>query len=181
MNKLDCDHDICKYIRDNNGNNKGSAGCLVLTYFKSTWIAVLGKERKGKYQGKYNICCGKGENTNCYINNIIRELDEEFNIKIDFDNFLKIIKRANNNEIRLMILRNTPIFIGVFRDLDRESLNEKIKSFHEGDYPDYLKEMENVDYFKLNGSKFDNEVNNGSVEISNFAIEVLESYNKLYR
>jgi hypothetical protein len=180
MNKLDCDHTICQYIRDNNGNHKGSAGCMVFTYFKSEWIAVLGKERKGKYQGKYNICCGKGENTNCYIINAIRELNEEFHIEINMDDFLKTVRRTNK-EIRLVIEKKTPIFISVIRDLDRNLLNQKIKSFHHEKYDDHLKEIENIDYFKLNGSKFDDMINKNSVEVSEFALNILNIYNKLYR
>lgn len=65
-------------------------------------VAVLGKELKGPHKNKYNICCGKGENTNCYIINAIRELYEEFHIEINIDMFFEVIKRKNG-EYRISI------------------------------------------------------------------------------
>ena len=72
------------FRQQNQWKKFGGAGCLVLNYYNRQWTPLLGLQRGGKRQGKFNICSGKMEQQDncCYVATVIRELNEEFKLQI---------------------------------------------------------------------------------------------------
>lgn len=150
-----CDHKVCldnstKYL------NKG-VGIIIFNNYtfhasgKIVSSVLLGKEKRNCYKGQYNLCSGKldHEDKNCWIKAAIRELDEEFKIKLSMSDFEEHFK-DKHGDIDYIILNRTPIFIGKFPRLSRKPLNlQIIKDLSDHTLPYCYKEIENVDWFTL--------------------------------
>lgn len=99
-------HDVCKL------NTSGVAICIVDPRRRTV---LMGRERWGKYAGRYNICSGgvdQSKDHGCLMRTAMRELNEEFKLRFeelrDFERFVSV---PSTGRLRYMVLGTTPIFI----------------------------------------------------------------------
>lgn len=143
-----CRYNICKEIRRQRallGYNKfGGVGMLICRNENGKLVILLGKEKHGAYSGLYNICAGKCE-SECVLDNAIRELEEEFKIRLTWELFDKYFK--NSNGIRWFMHNGTPIFVGVFgrHDFKYTALQQQVQQ-DSNNYrlPDCCREMSDL-------------------------------------
>lgn len=171
-NKLMC-HRTCNEIKEK-GGYRGVATVLYNNYYNRKDVVLLGKERAGDYCGEYNLCAGgmDGCDNGCFLEAIKREMIEEF--KIDVRNWMTFDRmfKNNNNKIRYFIYNGTPIFIGVLNGVSRIPLNTKITACNKNTSLGWChREMENVDYFTLDGKQIEGTPN---LKISKFALECMK-------
>lgn len=177
-----CNHNTCKNIKlyraNNNKTCEGGVGVILLNnyYNRNKYAVLLGKERGGKYAGEYNLCAGSVEkcDNSCYIETARREILEEFKIDLykskDFD---KVFKNTSG-KIRYIMHNSNPIFIGIISGFKRKDLNDKIKKDNNNvKISRSLQEIENVDYFWLNGTQIENNIHN----VSSFASSIMKKIN----
>lgn len=173
-----CNHKTCSNIRlyraNNNKISEGGVGMILLNnyYNRNKYVVLLGKERGGKYAGEYNLCAGSVEkcDNSCYIEAAKRELMEEFKMDLhkskDFD---KVFKNTSG-KIRYIMHNSNPVFIGVISGIKRKDLNDKIqKDNNNTKLSRSLREMDDVDYFWLDGTQIENKKHN----VSSFASSVM--------
>jgi hypothetical protein len=151
---MTCNHNICKKIHKQTNNSKrGGAGCLILTKKNGKWVALLGCEKHGgKNKGKLNLAAGgrNDEDDDCYINCAIRELKEEFKINLTYSEFLNYFSDKNTKKIFYHIIgKTTPVFIGVFPNIDISQLNNSITYDNLHSTDPCLQEMEYVDFVDI--------------------------------
>lgn len=138
-----CSHKICQ------NEPKGVAVCLVDPEKKKI---LLGRERFGKYRGKYNLCAGsvEPEDEGCAVNAAKRELSEEFKLIVhDFDKFFGLVRR-NELSLRLIMIGPTPVFVGYFDTdtLKQEDVSQLMQAAISDDaLPGTQKEMEEAKWF----------------------------------
>ena len=145
--KLTCKHPLCNALKD---TCAFSASLIPLNkYNNKEWVLLLGRERDGTYQGKYNFFGGKGEDEGCYIKLARREFAEEAKMDLSETEFLKHFSDKNNN-LRTLTHGPTPLFIGLFPGLSRTELRTKINSANaNANLPWHLREMDDVEWIKL--------------------------------
>ena len=173
-----CQHNTCKNIRsyraNNNKTSEGGVGVILLNnyYNCNKYAVLLGKEKGGRYAGEYNLCAGSVEkcDNSCYIATARREMLEEFKLDLhkssDFD---KVFKNSSG-KVRYIMHNSNPVFIGVISGIKRKDLNDKIKKDNSNTKLSHsLREMDNVDYFWLNGTQIENNVHS----VSSFASSVM--------
>lgn len=108
----------------------------------------VGLENDGDYKDTYNMCAGKGDNkdinTNgfCWINNLLRELEEEFKIKLSYDEYKKYFRI--NNRAKIILIGRSPCFVG-FINVDLNKINNKVnEDMNDTNKPSYYKEMRHI-------------------------------------
>ena len=104
---MSCAHDVCKL------NSAGVAVCIVDPRMR---CVLVGRERFGKYAGRYNICSGGAEadkDVGCIVNTAMRELREEMKLRFDnVDAFLRMFTSSKTGRLRYFVLGSTPVLIG---------------------------------------------------------------------
>lgn len=173
-----CRHRTCQWIRDqgiklNNKIPVGVAIIVFLLYYNKDPAVLLGLERGGKYKDQYNLAAGKLEHhdNGCYMAAMMRELAEEFKIYIIFQDFDDHF-RGSSGRIRVIMHKNTPVFIGVFQGLTRSKLNRKIQIANNNHHlPRSQQEMAEVQWCFLNNMSISDRPNG---VISSFAAAVLQ-------
>ena len=114
-------HNECQEILDiriNEGKISKYGGgvivCLIIhNYYKYKGkprsVIYLGKQRRGKYKKKYNLCMGKKKSTDsyCYKQTAIRELREEFKISL-YNGRFKNFFMKNDGTFRYMMYGGFP-------------------------------------------------------------------------
>jgi len=168
-----CKHQICHKVhtirKNNNRIGYGGAACIVLNnYFEQRWVALLGHERGGDYKGTYNLCAGKVDiqDNGCYVATVIRELEEEFKIKIQESDLCD-----KNGNLRVFY-KGSPIFILIVKGLKRNDVNQLIGNDCKNKYlPSCMREMDKVNYFDLQSQR---QIENKNDTVSTFASAVMK-------
>jgi len=171
-------HTTCAKIRKEGGRG-GVAIALLRKQDDEEWTVLLGKERKGQYKGQYNLCAGKRDRRDgkCFLQTAARELCEEFKLAIFLENgTFETIFKGNDGKIRYFMHQNTPIFVGSCGKLPLNELNPIIQQYNSiEDFPNSLKEIERVDWFRLS-DRLPIE-NNPAMKVSSFANSVIKRIN----
>ena len=179
---MSCNHKTCNKIKQfrSNNNYRGQGGVAVLLlnnyYNRGNLVALLGKEKGGKYKDMYNLCSGgvDSSDNHCYIKAARRELLEEFKINVDYKLFDTVF-RNSKGKIRYLMHYGTPVFIGIVSGVSRSKINPII-SLHNSNnsLPYCLRELYGVDYFWLNNK---NQIEGYPKRISSFANSVMSKIN----
>lgn len=151
-----CRHKVCKQIKQKRMARKsnvfGGVASLILDVSDINNIHMLmGNELYGNKAGMYSICSGKmdEEDNGCCIRTLLRELNEEFGLKVKHKNLEKYFG-GEFNQIRYFMFGPTPIFIGTFDDIDLERLNNNIASrLGDDKCKTEMKEMSDVMWFAI--------------------------------
>ena len=112
-----CTHDFCRA----HAGITGVHAILVVKDDNGTSGVLLGKERTGTYQGKYNMFGGSKDHGDCILSCLYREISEEARFlcadgKINWDNFVKIFMNSSGNFYGNRIHHVTSaVFVGVIR------------------------------------------------------------------
>lgn len=147
---MSCIHDLCKL------KTGGVAVCIVDPRRK---CVLVGRERFGKYAGRFNICSGGVEpdkDHGCLVKTAIRELREELKLRFDDCNsFLRMFSSLKTGKSRYLVLGSTPVLIG-WCDSTHICL-DTIKKHMAADIantgaPDCYKEMEDVRWANISES-----------------------------
>ena len=103
---MSCAHPICR--RPHKG-----VGVVILDPSHGT--VLLGKERFGRYKGRFNICAGsmEKEDGGCVVRAALRELMEEFKMTIGSAEWQRHFVRKDGSP-RLVFLGTTPVVVGLF-------------------------------------------------------------------
>ncbi|ARF08363.1 hypothetical protein Catovirus_1_413 [Catovirus CTV1] len=171
-----CKHNTCHQIRVARGNFSRPGGigiAFVNNYYNKDYVVLLGKERGGNYAGQYNICSGKVESQDngCYIKTVIREALEEFKIDVSNYKYFDQCFKAKNGKIRFFMFNGTPIFVGIIQGVSRATVNNIIANHNQNpNMPHAFKEIECVDYFKIDDMK---QVEKRPRILSSFAMGVM--------
>lgn len=191
MNKLNVlKDDIFKYKNCNACTNH--AECRFLSKYKISRSAIvailsrknnnifltLGLENYGYYKDTYNMCAGGGsdydinENGNyCWINNLLRELKEEFKIKLSYIEYKKYF--YVNNKSKIIIINNAPCFVGSI-NVDLDKMNKQVqRDLEDQTLSSCYKEMRDIRNINI----FD--IFNNNIKISTFAKQVIEKLRNL--
>ena len=137
------------------------------------WVLGLGLENGGQYKDQYNLCAGKGEkeddtgNGYCWLNNALRELYEEFTIKVNWSNFDSFF-RGSDGKIRVFLHGRTPVFVMVLPGgTSRKPIKQQIQANLRNPVLSHsYKEMRDFEFFKLSdGQQIEGQVCN----VSSFA------------
>jgi len=122
------------------------------------WIMLVGRETDGQYRGQFSLCSGTGEVCDinsqgeyCWLENLMRELREEYKINVLFNNgtFDKLFRGSKG--IRVFIHNRTPIFVGILPNgtsrapIKQQMLNDCFN--HK--LPHSLKEMDDAEYIRI--------------------------------
>lgn len=178
-----CNHKVCKDFISK-GYRK-AVGVFIFNNYtnQSTGVqtpsVLLGRERDGSYKGQYNLCAGglETEDNSCWIRTAIRELNEEFKIKLDMSEFATHFK-TRNDDFNHVISRGTPIFIGHFPGLSRVPLNNKIsRDLKDNNLSSCYKEMDSVDWFTLvrgKNSEYLKQIEDHKLGASLFSVRVAQ-------
>ena len=156
------------FRQQNQWKKFGGAGCLVLNYYNRQWTPLLGLQRGGKRQGKFNICSGKMEQQDncCYVATVIRELNEEFKLQITE----KSLQDQNGN-FRVFYHNGSPIFILLAIGLSRKHINLILMNdYQDPNKPLCEKEIVKVDYFDLSSQS---QIENKQSKVCDFASGVM--------
>jgi 8-oxo-dGTP pyrophosphatase MutT (NUDIX family) len=146
---MSCLHDVCKM------RSGGVAMCIVDPIRR---VVLVGRERFGKYAGRFNICSGGVDDADggCLVRTAMRELREELKLRFaDEHAFLRMFSSTHTGRLRYLVLGSTPVFIG-WVDASQISL-DTIRSHMARDLasdtaaPCY-KEMDDVRWAPLGGS-----------------------------
>ena len=152
-----CQHHSCQIFRRSNASG---VACILLNHHVKNgksigWVSLLGLEKHGRFKGSYNLCAGgiEKKDQGCYLRALMRELAEEFKIRIsDFDAFDAIFK--GNKGLRYIVHGGTPVFIGVVNNVKSAKLNALIdRDNRDYNLPFAYKEMARVDWFRLDGKQ----------------------------
>lgn len=164
-----CKHTICQSL-SSQGCGKGVACIIYNNYYdrqtrKYTETMLLGKERKGTYMDKYNLCAGDLEisDDGCFLLGLARELSQEFKIDltkgtgVDWVKFDRVFKDLSG-DLRCFVHTSgtyiTPVFVGVVVGVSRGVLNNLISQCNQNTLlPWCQREMECVDWFKISNGK----------------------------
>ena len=172
-------HLTCKMLASK-GASYGTAVVPCMPYRNKitggyTWIMGVGLEVGGQYAGQYNLCAGKGEQTDvnsngefCWLKTALRELDEEFTIKVSFGCEFEKLFRGSNGRIRVFLYQTTPIFIPVLpTGHSRRPIKAKmLVNLANPKLPRCRKEMSDFEFITLeHGSQIDGK----QIQISTFA------------
>lgn len=162
-------HNTCKKLAKSNAA-RAAGVAAVLSYRQQngvlTYVMGAGLETGGTYQGQYNMCSGKGENTDtnrngeyCWLETVKRELKEEFKIDAPFNGgVFNFYFKNSQGRIRFFIHNRTPIFIAV---LPNGTSRQPIKLQMQQDCNNFglshsYKEMIDFEWVRLdNGLKID--------------------------
>jgi 8-oxo-dGTP pyrophosphatase MutT (NUDIX family) len=164
---MKCTHQECleiRYARRNCKNPIGGVAVAVLNKYKDKdWTILLGREahRNHTNYDELNLCSGSVEpkDNYCYFETAVRELKEEFALKLrlgkgnSFDNYC----RNGKGVLRWMFTGGlTPVFILVCPGLSRGPLNKALASRKGGGANT---EISSVTWVRLdNGKRLDNKV-----------------------
>lgn len=173
-----CHHHSCATFRQ-----AGATGiaCVILNlYIKNgiptQYVSLLGLEKHGNFKGTFNLCAGglEPQDRGCYLMAARRELAEEFKIQTpDFTAFDNIFK-GSQGRLRYIMHHNTPVLIGVVKKVSRGILNPLIQRDNANhSLPFSYKEMECVDWFRLDGRQMDGL----NLPVSSFASSVMRKVN----
>lgn len=104
---MSCEHEVCKL------KSAGVAVCIVDPVRR---CVLVGRERFGKYAGRFNICSGGAEDEKdhgCIIQTAMRELREELKIRFDDERmFMRMFSSTRTGRLRYFVLGSTPVLIG---------------------------------------------------------------------
>lgn len=155
---------------------KTGVGIIPYSYYsEKDLVFMLGKERGGKYQNKYNICSGKrNHGEDCWIETALRELKEEFKLDWSFHDFELAFRSPKTGKIRYLIHNQTPVFIGLKMKLSRNICNALIRN--EKSTTSSHHEISSVEFFRVtwNGQIYLYKTDlHKTAEISSFASAVL--------
>lgn len=176
-----CRHNLCKSIKMQRKKDKkasyGGIGMIILNDCNNDgrYCVLLGKEKYGLNANKFNLCAGgvDDDDNGCYVKAAKRELMEEFKLT-NFDEIFDI------NDLSKVIWigdiskgYNTPVLIGLAKDISRDSLNKKISQDNDNTYlPHQYKEMSSVDLFWLDSKEQIEGLKNNN--ISSFAHNAMD-------
>ena len=89
-------HAECRFLSKRKVSRSAIAAVLSSAKKGPSVFLMLGLENDGIYKDTYNMCAGKGSNEDiddtgsyCWIRNMLRELKEEFKIKLTYDEYKK--------------------------------------------------------------------------------------------
>jgi hypothetical protein len=168
-------HKTCEKLQ-RLGAAHSAAVAAVFFYRKNinNWILSVGLENGGNYRGMYNLCAGKGEQSDnnqtgfCWLNCAIREFREEFKIDAPFSNgiFDKYFK-SSRGKIRFILHHRTPVFIAVLPNgTSRSPIKQKMQydMMYSRD-PSY-REMADFEYVFMDTGK---QIEGKNIMLSSFA------------
>lgn len=152
QNKMNnCNCNACNQASKLGATFKGAAVALVNRYAGIGHTLLLGLEKFGANAGTYNLCAGNIEpnDKKCLVNCAIRELSEEFKIKLSHKEFELHFTNISSN-YRIIVHHGTCVFVGDFQSISstkltaiikQDNLNVNLSSAH--------KEMSKVKFFEL--------------------------------
>ena len=108
---------------------------------------LVGRERFGRYKGKFNICGGhvEPEDRGCALNAALRELGEEFKILASSDPIEVLLRHT-------MFVGTTPVFVAVVDSslLPEEDLEAKmLRDVTNDSLPGTRKEMDQARWIPM--------------------------------
>lgn len=170
-------------------NPKGGVGvAVVIAYIMSNGgkklAIMLGLERWGPYGGQYNLCSGKKDQPDeCFVTAALRELYEEFQIKMNREDFLRTCTDTLGN-LKIVMVGGTPIFVLKVVSVSRSTINHQINKNIAQRRPSCFCEMQRVDWFELcnkvmipEGSNLQNRVPISNYQISSYAQAAINKIN----
>lgn len=175
-----CGQEVCGEIQNKYGMVKGVGVLIFNEYYdvktrRVTPVVMFGKERRGTYQGEFNVCGGKMDtkDNGCVVGAILREMEEEFKLKLDINDFNRKFKNGNGR-VRYFMTGLSVIFIGKFQRLSRGELNQKIIQDNRNlNLPYFLREMEEVEWFGIyDGKQFEGK----NCKLSDYASKCLRLF-----
>jgi 8-oxo-dGTP pyrophosphatase MutT (NUDIX family) len=112
---------------------------------------LLGRERFGKYRGKFNLCAGsvEPEDDGCAVAAAQRELREEFKLALNWDRCFSLQSRRS---FRVVMVGPTPVFVGKLplEEVDPQVLTHHMQaSILDERLPGTHKEMEAAAWFPV--------------------------------
>lgn len=168
--KCGCIHKCCQEIyakRLEKGYKKMGGISLIIYDEKNRFL--LGYEEK---LDGYSICSGKMEEIDnyCYVKCAIRELNEEYKIKINENDFFEIFQ----NYIKSF---DNAIFIGKAAKINVKGLNKKIEKAHNNEKISiHERGIRDIRFFYINQIKKNNKQN---IKFGNYCLKIF-NYLKLY-
>jgi len=170
-----CLHRCCVQMRTQKAC-RSVAIALITRYYGKVNCILLGKERDGRYVGKYNMIGGSFDkcDNECWVNASIRETQEEAKITLSED----VVCQS-----RFFMQNNTPVFCIFLNDILRKYLNIKIAIANSNTMlPLCEREMSDVQYININTrNQIDGEhteegvvLYETPVEISSYALAVIK-------
>ena len=138
-----CIHQVCQ------ARPKGVAVCIVDPRRRKV---LLGRERFGKYRGKYNLCAGsvEPEDGGCAVAAAQRELREEFKLALNWDRCFAPKMCRRPDALRFVMVGPTPVFVGLLplEEVDHRLLTQRMQlAIKDDGLPGTHKEMEAVEWF----------------------------------
>jgi 8-oxo-dGTP pyrophosphatase MutT (NUDIX family) len=144
---------MCKHNTCNRHRVSGVGAILINRYSKGNinipYAVLFGKERGGKYTGKYNLFGGNLDSwdEHCAIYGIIRELKEEAKIDLSDWRLFDSVFRASTG-IRYFMMSRTMIFVGILPPgFSRTPIkNQMLTDCYQHPRPEY-REMDDAEWF----------------------------------
>lgn len=178
-------HKFCKSRiaarRSHGMNSTGGVAVIVLKQIDnegdSTHWILLGKQRGGQYAGLYSIVHGKmdPEDNFCYITSAMRELDEEFKIRINpGKQFQKYFRDPRTKQPNYIQMEGTVVFVSDSIPVDIDRINAKLAEYNDDNSEEtwHLREVTEVRWFPLDEINTDSK-NSKNGEISSFALAAI--------
>lgn len=184
-NKIICgfDHKFCnKHISNRLKDGFKNIGGIATIIVSSDNCVLLGKQRGGNHKNKYSIVHGKMDDVdkNCYKQGAIREIEEEFKIKLDQKKFNEFFITKTGN-VRYITLQGTVIFVAIIEkeSIDLNEINKEIEICLQDTREETwsLREVEDVRWVPLSQIPQYKKISGGAIEISDFAKLVIQEYN----
>lgn len=163
-----CDHSECAIFRRQGA--RGGVAIAPLFWTEEGWSALLGKERKGRYEGRFNLSAGrmKAEDHTCWRWAAMRELSEEFKMNISDKEVFNGALKTGSGRVRYFFCGKTPVYVPVFAFSQGMSarINGTLRVIaNDQDFPWCEREMEEVDYFWMDCTLVDKRLSSSELGI----------------